>query len=197
MRILFVCVPRTGSTSFIKSLSKSLTIPYVSVPDSFTYKENSSLIESIIKKDNIIFRMSPNNYVGYSLIEFSSFFDKVILLSRLDDEDHYKSLVNLYYREHIMESGTKGLYVYEDIPKSSLNQIEKVINYKQIKDQKQEIEQLSSELKQEVLYYENIFYSNKVTEYLTSEFAEFNKEIYENSLAQTKKQRIVRKKILI
>ena len=63
--------------------------------------------------------------------------------------------------------------------------------------QKQEIEQLSSELKQEVLYYENIFYSNKVTEYLTSEFAEFNKEIYENSLAQTKKQRIVRKKILI
>ena len=178
MRILFVCVPRTGSTSFIKSLSKSLTIPYVSIPDSFTYKENSSLIESIIKKDNIIFRMSPNNYVGYSLIEFSSFFDKVILLSRLDDEDHYKSLVNLYYREHIMEYGTKGLYVYEDIPKSSLNQIEKVINFKQIKDQK-------------------IFYSNKVTEYLTSEFAEFNKELYENSLAQTKKQRIVRKKILI
>ena len=197
MRILLVCVPRTGSNSFIKSLSKSLSIPHVSVPDSFTYKENSSLIESIIKKDSIIFRMSPINNVGYSLVKFSAFFDKVILLSRLDDEDHYKSLVNLYYREHIMKYGTKGTYVYEDIPESSLNQIEKVINYKEIKDQKQEIEQLSLALKQEVLYYEDIFYSNKVTEYLTSEFAKFNKEIYDKSLSQTKKQRIERKTILI
>lgn len=197
MKILFVCVPRTGSTSFINSLSKSLDIPYISIPDTYSYQLNSSLIESTIKKDRIIFRMSPNNNVGCSLIKFSSFFDKVILLSRLDDEDHYKSLVNLYYREHIIKYGTKGLYVYEDIPQSSLSQIEKVINYEEIKDQKEQIEQLGLELKQEVIYYEDIFYSDKVTDYLTSEFAEFNREVYENRLAQTKKQRITRKTVLI
>ncbi len=197
MRILFVCVPRTGSSSFIKSLSKSLDIPYISIPDSYSYEQNSSFIESSIRKDRVIFRMSPNNNVGYNLKEFCLFFDKVILLSRLDDKDHYESLVNLYYREHIIEYGTKGLYVYEDIPQASLNEIEKVINYEEVKDQKKQIEQLGLELKQEVIYYEDIFYSNKVINYLTSEFAEFNREVYENTIAQTKKQRISRKTVLI
>ncbi len=197
MRILFVCVPRTGSSSFIKSLSKSLDIPYISIPDSYSYEQNSSFIESSIRKDRVIFRISPNNNVGYNLKEFCLFFDKVILLSRLDDKDHYESLVNLYYREHIIEYGTKGLYVYEDIPQASLNEIEKVINYEEVKDQKKQIEQLGLELKQEVIYYEDIFYSNKVINYLTSEFAEFNREVYENTIAQTKKQRISRKTVLI
>ena len=197
MRILFVCVPRTGSSSFIKSLSKSLDIPYISIPDSYSYEQNSSFIESSIRKDRVIFRMSPDNNVGYNLKEFCLFFDKVILLSRLDDKDHYESLVNLYYREHIIEYGTKGLYVYEDIPQASLNEIEKVINYEEVKDQKKQIEQLGLELKQEVIYYEDIFYSNKVINYLTSEFAEFNREVYENTIAQTKKQRISRKTVLI
>jgi len=141
--------------------------------------------------------MSPNINVGYNLKEFCLFFDKVILLSRVDDKDHYESLVNLYYREHIIEYGTKGLYVYEDIPQASLNEIEKVINYEEVKDQKKQIEQLGLELKQEVIYYEDIFYSNKVINYLTSEFAEFNREVYENTIAQTKKQRISRKTVLI
>jgi len=197
MRILFVCVPRTGSSSFIKSLSKSLDIPYISIPDSYSYEQNSSFIKSSIKKDRVILRMSPNINVGYNLKEFCLFFDKVILLSRLDDKDHYESLVNLYYREHIIEYGTKGLYVYEDIPQASLNEIEKVINYEEVKDQKKQIEQLGLELKQEVIYYEDIFYSNKVINYLTSEFAEFNREVYENTIAQTKKQRISRKTVLI
>jgi len=197
MRVLLICVPRTGSNSFIKSLSKSLAIPHISIPDTYTHKENSSLIESILKKESIIFRMSPINNVGYDLVKFSSFFDKVILLSRLDDEDHYKSIVNLYYREHIMKYGTKGSYVYEDIPKSTLEHIHKVVNYKEIEVQKQQISELSLKLKQKVLYYEDIFYSDKVVDYLTSNFNRFNKEVYEYNLGLTKKQRIKQQSSLI
>jgi len=197
MRVLLICVPRTGSTSFLKALSKSLAIPYISIPGTYTYKENSSLIESTIKKKNIIFRMSPDHNVGYDLVKFSSFFDKVILLTRLDDEDHYKSIVNLYYREHILGYGTKGLYVYEDIPKSIIKDIEETVNYNEILLAKQQILDLSLKLQQEVLSYEDIYYSNKALIYLSSNFRMFNKEVYQYNLGLTKRQRITRKTTLI
>lgn len=197
MRILFVCVPRTGSNSFIKALSKSLNINYISIPDNFNLNENKSLIDSVLSKDDIIFRMSPINDVGYSLLQFTSFFDEVILVSRLNEKEHYQSLVNLYYRENILKFGTKAAYDYNDIPPTVLTQIEKVVDYDEIDTQKKQIEELSLVLKEKVLYYEDIFNSDDVVNYLDLKFDTFDKDKYTFYLSQTKKYRITRERLLI
>ena len=197
MRILFVCVPRTGSNSFIKALSKSLNINHISIPDNFDLKENKSLIDYVLSKDDIIFRMSPINYVGYTLLQFTSFFDEVILVSRLNEKEHYQSLVNLYYKENILKYGTKAAYDYNDIPSTVLTQIEKVVNYDEITTQKKQIEELSLILDKKVIYYEDIFNSDDITNYLSSKFNTFDKNIYTYYLSQTKKYRVTREKLLI
>lgn len=197
MRVLLICVPRTGSSSFLKALSKTLDINHISVPDSFNLKRNKALIDSILNKKNIIFRTSPIHNVGYSLIEFCSFFDKVILLSRLDDKEHYKSIINLYYKENILKFGTKDLYDFNDIPSSVLEQIQKDVNYEEIVIQKQQIEQLGLNLDQKVLYYEDIFYSNVGLKYLQNNFDSFDTNRYTFHLSQTKKLSISREKSII
>lgn len=197
MRVLLVCVPRTGSSSFLKALSKSLNINHISIPDSFSLEENKAFINSIVKKDNVIFRISPINSIGYRLDEFCFLFDKVILLSRRNEEEHYKSIVNLYYRENILKFGTKGLYDFNDIPSTILNQIEQVVNYEEILEQKKQIEELGLVLNQKVLYYEEIFYSDIGLKYLQNNFNSFDSEKYKLYLSQTKKLSINRDKSLV
>ena len=197
MRVLLVCVPRTGSSSFLKALSKSLNINHISIPDSFSLEENKAFIDSIVKKDKVIFRMSPIHNTGYSLEEFCSLFDRVVLLSRLNEKEHYKSIVNLYYRENILKFGTKGLYDFNDIPNTILNQIEQVVNYEVILEQKKQIEELGLVLNQKVLYYEEIFYSDTGLKYLQTNFNSFNSEKYRLYLSQTKKLSISRDKSLV
>lgn len=197
MKILIVCVPRTGSNSFIKALSKTLNIPHVSVPDSFNYKNNSSLINSILAKDKVIFRISPIHYVGYDMSTFLSFFDKVILLSRLNDEEHYKSIVNLYYREHIMKGGTNSSYIYDDIPKSIIKKIEKVLNWEEILEQKQEIIKLSSARKESILYYEDIYFSHFGLKYLEEKFINLDTSLFTAHLSNTKKLSTTRDRSII
>lgn len=197
MKILIVCVPRTGSNSFIKALSKSLNIPHISIPDSFNYKHNSALIKSILAKDKVIFRMSPFHYVGYDILTFTYFFDKVILLSRLNNEEHYKSIVNLYYREHIIKGGTNSSYIYNNIPKSILKEIEKVVDWEKILEQKQEIYNLGAMRNESILYYEDIYFSDVGLKYLKRKFNNLDTSLFTAHLSNTKKLSITRDMSLI
>jgi len=197
MRVLLVCVPRTGSNSFLKALSKALNIHHISIPYSFNLSKNKALIDSTVRKESIIFRISPIHNVGYNLDKFCLLFDKVILLSRLNDEEHYKSLINLYYKENILGFGTNGVYNFNDIPTPIVTQIEQVFNYEEIVVQKKQIENLGLILNQKVLYYEEIFYSDVGLKYLQSTFDTFDSEKYKLYLNQTTKLSITRDKSFI
>ena len=197
MTTLILCTPRTGSNSFIKALSKSLNTPHISIPDSYSFEKDSSFIKSILGKQNIIFRMSPIHNVGYTLEEFCLFFDKLIFLSRKNNKEHYESLVNLYYREHFLGYGTKGSYVYEDIPTEILPQLEQEVNWEEINTQKLQIEDLSRKFNKKVIYYEDLFYSEIAVNILSKQYSNFNSSIFKKYLESTSKLRINRVKTML
>lgn len=198
MKVLMICVPRTGSNSLIKALSKGLNIPHLSIPDSFNITHHKAFIDSILNKNEIIFRMSPIHNVSYDLLSFTSFFDEVVLLSRKNEENHYKSIVNLYYREHVAKLSTRTSYVYEDIPSSTLEEIKKVVDWEDIVNQKLEIENLGMLLNESILYYEDMYFSDKGINYLKGKFKKkLNIDTFNYVLFNTNKLRINREKYVI
>ena len=197
MRVLLICIPRSGSSSFMKAVAKGLNLSRISIPDSYSFPENKALIDKVIQKENVIFRMSPNHEIGYDIDKFSKFFDKTILLSRQNNDEHYKSIVNLYYREHILQSGVHSSYVYEDIPQSTLKQIQPVVDFEDILTQKEKLKNIAYTINEKIIYYENIFYSLSVEQYLIDNFKNLSIEKYKNELSNTSKLSISRQKTLV
>jgi hypothetical protein len=84
MRILIISLPRTGSTSLLRSISDSKKLKEVFEPfdgtDRFTYNDR---MDNIVVKTIVLFQ-KPTNVLDYNewILEFSKKFDEVILLSR-------------------------------------------------------------------------------------------------------------------
>jgi hypothetical protein len=84
MKILIISLPRTGSTSLLKSISKSKKLKEVFEPfdgtNRFPYDDT---MDNVVVK-TIVLAQKPLNVLDYNewILEFSKKFDEVILLSR-------------------------------------------------------------------------------------------------------------------
>lgn len=189
MKILVICLPRAGSTSFVTSLSKATNINLLSIPDAYSYPENISLINHVLAKEDIIFRMSPSHNIGMDLIEFSKLFDYTILLSRRSESDYYKSFVNLYYKEIIVGSGWSSKYDYDEIPSKYKIELKNSKDWKRLLNDKQTIESFSTKMNIDIIYYEDLYYSSSGAEVLQKLIPNINILAFKNYLSKTKKLR--------
>jgi hypothetical protein len=197
MRILLICTPRSGTNSFISSLSKTMGINQISIPDSYQYPRDKSLIDYLISKENIIVRMNPNHQVGYDIIEFSNLFDVVILLTRKNIDKLYESYVNLFYKEVYIKGAVNSTYDYKDIPNNIKNSFKNDINWKNVLNGINIINDISDKLNIPILYYEDLYYSNDGINLLKSLLPEINTDVFRNRLSSTKKLRVdIDKKII-
>lgn len=206
MRILVVCVPRSGTTSFLNSLSISTKIPLICLPDDYQYPINYSLIENSNKLNDLILRIVPSQNVGTSIEEFSKLFDLTILLGRKNEKEHIESCINLYYRKNILgktiSNGTDNhdiQYDYDDIPDKYKQQFIDTGLVHDLKYNRDALDLLSVNMNKDILYYEDLYFSKNRKDILLKHFDNFNVDISKLlfELNKTKKLRIeVAKKII-
>lgn len=197
MKIILLSLPRTGSTSFAKSLSNTLDLPLISIPDEYTYKENGHLITKILNKKKVILRISPSLKTGYELIDFIGKFDRVIFLSRKNNYQHYRSFVNLYYKLYIKKSGYHDQYDSAEIPQKYYNELKDRLGWKILLEDKEKIEQLSLLLNIPVLYYEDLYFSSTGYTVLQQNIPNLDIEKFKKYIASTKRMKLSISKTLL
>jgi hypothetical protein len=117
MRILIISLPRTGSTSLLKNISKSKKLKEVFEPfdgtNRFPYDD---MMDNVVVKTIVLFQR-PIGVLDYNewILEFAKKFDEVILLSRKNliecAESHAYAVFN---RKRGFTSNTP--YVWEETP---------------------------------------------------------------------------------
>lgn len=160
MKVLLLASPRSGSTTLLKSLSKTLNLKDISISDNYQYPNHFNLIKHIINTDDTIVRTSVHTNHGFDLHDFINYFDYTILLSRLNDMEHKVSFANLYYKNFYKKSGAHDIYSEIEIPKKIYNDANFILYFNSILEEKNKLIELSKFLKIPILYYENI-YKNK------------------------------------
>lgn len=196
MKILLLTLPRTGSTSLINSLHRTLNIPKYSIPDCYRYPKDYKLIEHCLSTQNVILRMSSYHNVGESLESFSNNFDKVLILSRKNIEEHYISVANLFYKEVILDGDCFGSYSTDEIPTKILTDFKKSTDWLRIQQARKDLKTLSEKIKALYINYEDLYHYNntsrKISEYLNIS----DIDTFKYNLNVTNKMRIERKKVL-
>jgi hypothetical protein len=146
MKILLITLPRTGSTTLLKTISEKQKLNPISEPfndvngNSQKYKyynwknTNDICVKTHINHKDILF-----------YLEFIKFFDEVILLSRKDLNACAESLS---YANHYQNFTEK----YEWIKTPNLNK-----NIKLVNEFDAELEKLSKLTNIKILYYEDLF----------------------------------------
>jgi hypothetical protein len=146
MKILLITLPRTGSTSLLKSLSKEYNLKVISEPFNSSTK-NIEEYENFDWQvaDEICVKTHINHKDVPFYLEFIKFFDEVILLSRKDLNACAESLS---YANHFQSFTEK----YKWIKTPNLNE-----NVKLVKKFDEDLKELSKLIKIKVLYYEDLF----------------------------------------
>lgn len=157
MKVLLLASPRSGSTTLLKSLSKTLNLRDISISDNYQYPNHFNLIKHIIDTDNVIVRTSVNINHGFDLHNFINYFDYTILLSRLNDKEHRVSFANLYYKNFYKKSGPHDIYSEKEIPKKIYSDSKFISYFNSILEEKNKLIELSKFWKKPILYYENIY----------------------------------------
>lgn len=197
MKVLILSLPRTGSTSFATSLSKSLKLPLVSIPDNYTYNENGHLVTKLLNRKSIILRVSPSCNVGYELLDFIDKFDHVIFLSRRNKDEHYKSFVNLYYKLYIKKFGYHDKYNSAEVPQKYYDELENRLGWKILLEDKKKIEEASSITNIPVLYYEDLYFSEEGYNILQQNIPNLDIELFKEFITSTKKLKLETPKTLV
>jgi len=190
MKVLIVCTPRSGTSSFSTSLSKTLNIPLISIPEQFYTQIHTQFINYLIEKPKCIVRLDPTHKIGMDIYDFSKYFDHIVLLTRKNEKDYLISLANLSLKVKAHKFSPHALYSSKDIPEKILNSIDKTPEWSSIKEGKLKINLLARMLKQDILFYEHLFSDNfdidKFLPFLTSDL----KSRFSSFLKSTKKLRI-------
>jgi hypothetical protein len=149
MKILLITLPRSGSTSLLKKISKEQNLtainePFNNVNDNlqkyinFKWEETNDIcVKTHINHKDILF-----------YLEFIKFFDEVFLLSRKDLNACAESLSYANHFKNFIEK-------YEWINTPNLNE-----NVKLVKEFNEELEKLSKLINNKILYYEDLFNLN-------------------------------------
>jgi hypothetical protein len=168
MKILIISAPRCGSTSLAKNLKDTLDYtqilyePYLQSSLSIRTFENEYPIK--LSKNSIVKTMTyqvasqygkPKDFVSF-ISEWKEEFDKIILLSRKNKQEHFESWVNLVEKQKV------GISVYE---KWSISEIESKLknhNIDEMKPHRDVIEELSNLLNIPITYYEELYGEDRI-----------------------------------
>jgi hypothetical protein len=148
MKILIIALPRTGSTSLLKKISKDRNLkpffePFDGTGRVIYNNENNSVVKTIIPHH-------PNN------LELISNFDEIILLNRRNLNELIESHS---YQTYFLKTGynSNNPYVYKTPPQEIIN-----LCTADILNWNEEINRLSEISKIPITYYEDIFDSNSL-----------------------------------
>jgi hypothetical protein len=198
MKIVVIAPPRTGSTSLLTSLSQSLNLKVITIPESYIYPDNFKLIEHAINSDNVIVRTGIRVNHGFPIQDFLKFFDYTILLSRKNNDEHKISFANLYYKHFYTNTGYHNVYTKDELP-NTMFQSEHFISYfnNNIIIEKQFIKELSDKESIPIIYYEDLYQSSAGPQLIKNLIPELNLDKFLNCISNTKKIRInLEKKII-
>jgi hypothetical protein len=159
MKLLIIGLPRSGTTSVMRAISESLNLPHYEEP--FYHKSNLEKhinffnfkgdVDLIMKVTTL---QTPDDCVGEESIRkywsfLASKFERVILMDRIDFDDHLISYANL--KNCLKHHGHR----FKNYDPETVSITEDVIS--ELTDHKKMMNIISDELKLGVLYYEDIF----------------------------------------
>jgi len=158
MKILIIGLPRSGTTSVMRAISESLHLPHYEEPFYVSDKLKKHINFFNLKSGDFVMKVithqTPNDCVtDESKRKYWSFlaskFERVILMDRLDFDDHLISYTNL---KNCLKKGVSRFKNYD--PKNIV--ISDDIKF-ELTTQKEIMSTISDELKLDILYYEDIF----------------------------------------
>ena len=146
MKILLITLPRTGSNSLLKIISKEENLvpinePFISLPNKQKQYENFDWKTT----DNFCVKTHINHMNISFYLEFIKFFDKVILVSRRDLKACAESLS---YAHHFKNFSEK--YVWSVTPN-----FERTMEF--VKKIDKDLHELSKLTNIDISYYEDLF----------------------------------------
>lgn len=170
MKICIISAGRAGSTSLYHLIKNHLSIDYYMVvePWNMSVKRNEELIgtelDIILKSDNVFIKtlvgQLPENENKKSFENWLfTFFDKIILLDRLDDKLQVESMAWHYSYNKEKDWHTKEFYDLKKISKDVIDEQKIILN-----DRKNIINDYSTIYKKKIYYYEDIFIYHNMNE---------------------------------
>lgn len=170
MKIVVICTVRSGTTTLIDGLSNSLSIVPITIPYDYygEYNFDTLLNQAFNRRDTIV-RFSPIQQ-EYSFVEsIIKKFDFCILLDRKNKQEQYESFLWMVYC--LSHSNNRLLlhssYDLDSIPKLIKENPLNEDKWKNILSLSNQMHTLSDRLNIPILYYEDLFYSNKGFELLS------------------------------
>ena len=166
MKILIVGIPRSGTTSLLKGIQSQgfygISEPYNEwIRDELSYPLGElDIYDKIVVKTTSY--QKPKNYKGTwvdFVKEFSKSFDKLIFLDRSKFDEHYESMLNLWYKSHVQKQPVMSPWASEDIPDLFRVGFFAGGAVHRLHKEKEELYLLSKDLKCDITYYEDL-YSN-------------------------------------
>lgn len=166
MKILIIGTPRSGTTSLIRAIGKSLNLtrigepfnyghPFIETSESIFDIEDNTIVKTLYDHTPKLEEDNPFNF----LIKFSKEFDLVILLSRKDKTKILESIAHQY--KHNKNGDWHQPYIYDD----TLNTDEYVEHIDFVVSG---IKKLSTELNIPITWYEDLYSGdlNKIEKFL-------------------------------
>lgn len=164
MKVLILSVPRSGSTSLMKSISSEKNLEYIFEPFSYrVYEKNlytsdkkNVVVKLLVGQDNSYSKkINYDRWLSWS-IDFVKEFDEVILLSRKNIKEASESYSNALWTGNWYDR-----YEYTSLPN-----IEDAMNH--IAESNKYLNSLSEKTSIPITYYEDI-YDTKSNNRLRSE----------------------------
>lgn len=156
MKIIIIATPRTGSTYLLEIFSK---LGFDTLFEPFEFQPNFEIKDNLCLKT--IIHQTPsieNNLDFYS--NYIKKFDTVILLDRIDLDEHWNSYLNLAYRIN-NKLNTNDAWVEKSVPIDFVNNFIKNGGKDRFLKMKKDINILSKSIGVPIVYYENLFNKNK------------------------------------
>lgn len=162
MKILIIGIGRSGTSSLIHGISKQNYFEISEPYNSALIKQKYPLRDLERHSDIVVKTLShqkPRKYHGswYNFIlEFSKNFDKIIMLDRLDFDEHYESMINLWWQvknnQDIMAPWSS-----EEIPELFRTGYELGGGKMRLHAEKTDFNQLAEKLKCKITWYEELY----------------------------------------
>ena len=166
MKILIISSPRAGSSSLIYSITElsnyeSIYEPYI---NQLSERTEERIPYPYVVPDNCVVKMlsyqvpkkygNKDDFLGYIASVYKDY-DRVILLNRKNEKEHFESLVNLQIRNKNRKDVFAPWY-YSDIKKDlHLFDTKLYIRYRKV------IDEISTELSIPIIYYEDLYGSDR------------------------------------
>lgn len=170
-KILIIGQPRSGTTSLLNNICKQDYLR-ISEPYNYTFGERYEYPIKELESDRVavkclVFQIPKEEKSKGCMhfVEFSNSFDRIILLKRNNQQEHFESLLNLYFRL-IQDNDPKSShqkYVFDELLFSSKipNELVTTINKLQ-QSTLEDIDKLSETLNIQPTSYEDLYGEDRI-----------------------------------